>query len=72
MLYSDRVDAIQKEIVDPLGEYASDHNIDAIAENILEWVEKKNDQGQILTNKSGYKVKDNVDFWRVVEANAIN
>lgn len=72
MLYSDRVDAIQKEIIDPLGEYASDHDIDAIAEDILEWVEEKNDQGQILTNKSGYKVKDDVDFWQVVEANAIN
>lgn len=33
--YSTKNDAIQREIIEPLGEYAGNYNIDAIADEII-------------------------------------
>lgn len=60
--YTTRDEAITREIIEPLGEYANEHDTDAIAEEV------------IITTGEGtklrYKLNEDVDFWEVVEANA--
>ena len=62
-LYSTRDDAIHYEIILALGEYADEHDIEAIAD-------------QVLTTTVGvtsyyYHLNEDVDFWAVVEDNAL-
>ncbi|MGJ4108573.1 hypothetical protein ACUY2T_09985 [Corynebacterium sp. 22_2729] len=62
-LYTTRDDAIHYEITLALGEYADEHDIDAIADEVL------------TTTGEGssyrYHLDEDVDFWAVVEANAL-
>ena len=61
--YTTRNEAIQREIVEPLGEWAEEHNIDAIADEL------------IVCDATGpnavYSVAEDADFWAVVAANAL-
>lgn len=61
--YTDRNEAIHNEIILALGEYADEHNIDAIADEVLISI-GKGTQYRIILN-------EDVDFWAVVEANAL-
>lgn len=60
--YATRDEAVQREIIEPLGEYANEHNIEGIEEQV------------IITTGEGtelrYKLNEDVDFWEVVAANA--
>lgn len=61
--YTDRNEAIHNEIILTLGDYADEHDIDAIADQVLTTTgEGKN--FRIILN-------EDVDFWAVVEANAL-
>lgn len=61
--YTDRNEAIHNEIILALGEYADEHNIDAIADEVLISI-GEGTQYRIILN-------EDVDFWAVVEANAL-
>ena len=60
--YTTRDEAVQREIIEPLGGYANEHDTDAIAEEV------------IITTGEGtelrYTLNEDVDFWEVVAANA--
>ena len=61
--YARRDDAIHNEIILTLGDYAQDHNIDAIADQL------------IICDGSGlnpeYSLNPDADFWGIVAANAL-
>lgn len=61
--YTTRNEAIQREIIEPLGEYAAEHDIDAIADAL------------ITCDSEGinpvFYIDEDADFWAVVEANAL-
>lgn len=58
--YATRDEAIQREIIDPLGEYAAVHDIDAIADEL------------IICDASGlYYLDEDVDFWDAVFTKAL-
>jgi|GEM_PF-7023699 len=62
-VYSTRDEAIQNEIITPLGQYANEHNIEAIADQLI-----------IMDTDNGeatYHVDEDAGFWAIVEANAI-
>ena len=64
-------DAIHYEIITPLGEWVHRFNIKAIAERLIYWHHDINADGNINLNRSGFRVRTNVDFWKLVEANAL-
>lgn len=61
--YITRDEAIQREIIDPLGEYAAVHDIDAIADEL------------IICDDSGsdvvYYLDEDADFWDAVFTKAL-
>lgn len=57
--YTTKNDAIQYEIIEPLGEWANEHNIDAIADEL------------IVTTATGFHIDDTKDFWNVVANHAL-
>lgn len=61
--YTTRDEAIHNEIILALGEYADEHDIDAIADEVLISI-GEGTQYRIILN-------EDVDFWAVVEANAL-
>lgn len=65
MIYTTRDEAIQAEIITPLGEHADDHDIDAIAEKVI----ITTGHG---TNEFGYTTEvEAEEFWAIVEAHAL-
>ena len=62
-LYSTRDDAIHYEIILALGEYADEHDIEAIADQVLTTT------GEGIYYR--YHLDEDVNFWAVVEANAL-
>lgn len=63
--YTTKQDYISQVIEPALGDYAAEHDIDAIADEMLNW---HNDIGQPGNN--GFMEDENKDFWEVVEAHA--
>lgn len=61
--YTTRDEAIHNEIILALGDYADEHDIDAIADEVLTSI-GEGTQYRIILN-------EDVDFWAVVEANAL-
>lgn len=57
--YTTKNDAIQYEIIEPLGEWAKEHNIDAIADEL------------ITATSTGFHIDDTKDFWDVVANNSL-
>lgn len=61
--YTTRQDLIAQEITGPLGEYAAEHDIEAIADEL------------IVCDGTGinpvFYIDPDADFWAVVEANAL-
>ena len=58
-VYTTRNEAVAREIVAPLGEFASQHDVEAIADMLI----KAGDEGFYLDTDA--------DFWSVVEAHAV-
>ena len=65
MIYSSKNDYIAQAIEPALGEYAAEHDIDAIADEMLIWHNDVNGPGN-----NGFMEDENKDFWEVVEAHA--
>lgn len=61
--YTTRNEAIDREIIQPLGEYADQFDIDAIADQVLVSV------GEGIDYR--FTTSDDVDFWDVVAQNEI-
>lgn len=61
--YARRDEAITREIIEPLGEYAAEHDIDAIADQL------------IICEDNGlnaeYRLDEDADFWNIVASNAL-
>lgn len=64
--YSTRDEAIQNEIITPLGQYANEHNIDAIADEII--LQDNLGNGEVCYFNALEDEPDN--FWDVVANNA--
>lgn len=62
--YTTRAEAIDREIIEPLGEYAAVHDVDAIADTVLTTTGHGTD--------FRYTNRVDVDFWDVVAANALD
>lgn len=61
--YTDRNQATYHEITIALGDYADEHDIDAIADQVLTTTGEGSDYR--------YMLDETVEFWAVVEANAL-
>lgn len=61
--YTDRNEAIAQEITAALGQYADEHDIDAIADEVLETTGEGNGYR--------YQIREDVDFWEIVEKHAL-
>lgn len=70
-IYTTRNEAVQREIIEPLGEYAQEHNIDAIAEQLIVHYDHITPEGNVDVTRSGYVVDQALDFWAVVSNNAL-
>lgn len=57
--YETRTDAIHREIIEPLGEYAAVHDIDAIADELIK------------ATDDGFTIDPDADFWDVVFTKAL-
>ena len=65
MIYSNKENYIAEVIAPALGDYAAEHDIDAIADDMLIW---HNDIDRLGNN--GFLEDESKDFWEVVEAHA--
>lgn len=61
--YTTRNEAVQREIIEPLSEYANEHDIDAIADAVLTTT------GEGIDYR--YTLREDVDFWDVVAQHAL-
>ena len=65
MIYSSKNEYIGQIIEPALGDYAAEHDIDAIADDMLIWHNDVNGPGN-----NGFLEDESKDFWAVVEAHA--
>lgn len=61
--YTTRNEAIEAEIIAPLGEFADEHDIDSIADEVLTTT------GEGVDYR--YTVNEDADFWEIVANNQI-
>lgn len=61
--YSTRNEAIQREIIDALGEFADDFDVDAIATEVI-------DSRMAGANPEFFCTVDGSEFWTIVEKHA--
>lgn len=57
--YTTKNEAITREIIEPLGEYANEHDVDTIADEL------------IIAGDNGFHLDEEADFWGIVAANAL-
>lgn len=57
--YTTRNEAITREIIEPLGEYANEHDVDTIADTLIK------------TEGEGFYLDPDADFWGIVANNAL-
>lgn len=69
--YTTREEAVQREIIEPLGEYAAEHDVEAIADEVLYWHDEIREDGNIWLPGCGFRLNKDVDFWEVVANNAL-
>lgn len=62
-IYSNRNEIIEAEIIAPLGEFAGEHDIDAIADEVIVEVGEGVDYG--------FTIDEDADFWAIVEKYAL-
>ena len=70
-IYTAKQDYIAQVITPALGDYAAEHDIDAIADEMLNWHNEVDGNGDINIGRSGYMEDEDKDFWEVVEAHAV-
>lgn len=72
-VYSTRPEAVHREIVEPLGEYACEHDVDAIAEELIVWTEATTPRGHVDPLRTGFRLRDvsTAEFWATVERHAL-
>lgn len=61
--YTTRNEAIEAEIITPLGEFADEYDIDAIADEVLTTTGEGVDYG--------FTIDEDADFWAIVEKHAL-
>lgn len=61
--YTTRNEAVQREVIEPLGEFADEYDIDAIADEVLTTT------GEGVDYR--YVINDDADFWGIVEKHAL-
>lgn len=61
--YTTHDEAVQREIIEPLGEFADEHDIDAIADEVIVEVGEGVDYG--------FTIDEDADFWAIVEKHAL-
>lgn len=71
--YATRGDAMQREIIEPLGEWAEEHDVEAIADEVLYWHDEVREDGKIWLPGCGYRVREmGTDaFWEIVARHAL-
>ena len=57
--YESRTDAITREIIEPLGEYAQEHDVNAIADQLIK------------ATDDGFTIDQDADFWAIVANHAL-
>ena len=75
--YTTRTEAIEREIIEPLGEYANGYMINAIADEVLEWVDGRGANPDhptaIWLPAQGFRLAvDTDEFWEVVQRHAVD
>ena len=75
--YTTRTEAIEREIVEALGDYADEFMIDAIADEVLEWIDGRGANPYYPTATwlpaQGYRLSvDTREFWDVVQRHAVD
>ena len=80
-VYSTPQEAIDRVIIPSLGEWAEGFDIQAIADEIIVehvaarevWDSYKRAPVEMIdTGASGYKIRDDIDFWEVVAKHDLN
>lgn len=61
--YTTHDEAVQREIIEPLGEFADEYDIDAIADEVIVEVGEGVDYG--------FTIDEDADFWAIVEKYAL-
>ena len=69
-IYTTKQDYISQVITPALGDYAAEFDIDQIADEMLNWHNEVDGNGDINLGGSGFVENDGQDFWTVVENNA--
>lgn len=71
--YTTRTEAIESEIVAALGEHADQHDIDAIADAALEFVDGCDaDRDAYILTRQGYRLTvEHDEFWAIVQKHAL-
>lgn len=69
-IYTTKQDYIAQVITPALGDYAAEHDIDQIADEMLNWHNEVDGNGDINLGRSGFIEDEAKDFWAVVENNA--
>lgn len=61
-------DVIRDEIAPALGEYADEHDLEAIAREAYEYRVDTDERGRGLANTAGFEsVVDDEEFWEIVQ-----
>lgn len=71
MRYYSKTQAIAHEITEPLGEYAEQHDIDAIADEVLAMRHTENDHGQTVGDPWFEVAVTEEQFWDCVARHAL-
>lgn len=64
-MYTSSADYLHHVVEPALGEYVDDYDTEAIASDMLEWVNVTDDDGNMLLNRSGLVENTDLDFWEV-------
>lgn len=72
-VYTTRAECIECEIIPALGEYAADHDLDAIADEVIEFHDAYDEEAGAywLPAQGFYIAADDADFWASVERHAL-
>lgn len=74
-MYATLTEATERVIIEALGDYGDDYDIEAIANEIFEWSAEFQDN-MVLANQSGFVLKEKYLndpdlFWEVAEAHEL-
>ncbi|MDJ1372217.1 hypothetical protein [Gulosibacter molinativorax] len=72
MFYTTRTEAIES-IIEALGEFADEHDIDAIADEVIEYDDAYDAEKNVYhLDRQGFYIKpDTEEFWAIVQKHAL-